>query len=90
MEEPPLKDEITLCVYGLGKTGVSVIKYLKRKGFTDFYFWDDNKVSRSNLGINSSRKEEENIFSHFLDVSDYIILSPGININKAHLKKKTY
>ncbi len=88
MEEPPLKDEITLCVYGLGKTGVSVIKYLKRKGFTDFYFWDDNKVSRSNLGINSSRKEEENIFSHFLDVSDYIILSPGININKAHLKKK--
>ena len=88
MEEPSLKDEITLCVYGLGKTGISVVNYLNRKGFTGFYVWDDYKVSRSYLKINSSRKEQEKIFSHQLDVSDYIILSPGININNAHLKKK--
>ena len=43
------------------------------------------KVKRDEI---VGQKEEEKIFSHQLDVSDYIILSPGININKAHLKKK--
>ena len=30
-------------VYGLGVTGRSVIKFLKKKNLKNFYIWDDNK-----------------------------------------------
>ena len=39
-------DEISFCIYGLGKTGNSVVKYFTRKGFTKYKAWDDNKKKR--------------------------------------------
>ena len=33
--------KLSFLVYGLGATGYSVIKYLKKKNY-NFYVWDDN------------------------------------------------
>ena len=71
---------MSFCIYGLGSTGESVIKYFKKKNFSDYVTWDDNM----------KKKRDQNFFSKNLDLVDYIILSPGINLKKAKLKKKTY
>ena len=69
-------DEISFCIYGLGKTGNSVVKYFTRKGFTKYKAWDDNK------------KKGKKAFSQYLDLAKYIVLSPGIRIEKTKFKKK--
>tara|TARA_A100001011_G_C14321181_1_gene850724 strand:+ start:3659 stop:4912 length:1254 start_codon:yes stop_codon:yes gene_type:complete len=69
---------MSFCIYGLGSTGESVIKYFKKKNFSDYVTWDDNM----------KKKGDQNFFSKNLDLVDYIILSPGINLKKAKLKKK--
>ncbi len=66
------------CVYGLGTTGMSVVNYFKRRNFSDYQIWDDN----------IKKDKEEKIYSKYLDLTDYIILSPGISLKKAKLKKK--
>ena len=38
--------KFSFLVYGLGSTGYSVIKYLKKKKVKNFYVWDDNKKLR--------------------------------------------
>ena len=91
MEDPSLildNDEMAFCIYGLGKTGMSVIDYFNRKGFTEYRAWDDDETLRSFYGFRFSGKKGEKFFSRYLDSSQYIVLSPGININKAKLKKK--
>ena len=88
MKVPSFNGERAFCIYGLGKTGKSVINFFNKKGFTKYQTWDDNKVYRSSLRGKSNRNKEEKAFSNSLDISDYIILSPGINIYKAKLKKK--
>ena len=65
------------CVYGLGTTGMSVVNYFKRRNFSDYQIWDDN----------IKKDKEEKIYSKYLDLTDYIILSPGISLKKAKLKK---
>ena len=69
---------MNFCIYGLGSTGRSVAKYLKKKNFLNVKVWDD-KIKT---------KREEKIFSNYLDYSDFIIISPGINLMNAKLKKK--
>ncbi len=69
---------MSFCVYGLGSTGESVINYFKKRDFSDYVVWDDNM----------KKKKEKIFFSENLDLADYIILSPGINLKKAKLKKK--
>ncbi len=66
-------------IYGLGVTGKSVIKFLKRSGISNYVSWDDIK-----------KKNKSNIkkFSNFLKIADYIIISPGINIKKSPLSKR--
>ena len=54
------------------------MKYLKRKNFQNIKVWDDK------IKLKSKKKN----FSKYLDFSDYIILSPGISLNNAKLKKK--
>ena len=66
-------------IYGLGATGLSVIRYFKRLKVKNFYVWDDNKIKRNQIKQRMSIKE----FSKKLDLVDYIVLSPGINIKKA-------
>ncbi len=91
MDAPSLlldNDENSFCIYGLGKTGWSVVNFLNRKGFTEYKVWDDNKILRSTRGLRDSSQKEAKLFSQHLDSTQYIVLSPGINIEKAKLKKK--
>ena len=65
--------KLSFLVYGLGVTGRSVIKFLKKKNLKNFYIWDDNKKSsfkdKRPLNLNKCIKEV-----------DFIILSPGISL----------
>ena len=75
----PIKDN-SFAVYGLGISGTSVFKYLKKKNIKKLYTWDDIK--------NKNDKKKYNLFKKKLDEVDYIIISPGINIHKTKLKSK--
>ena len=62
-------------IYGFGKTGQATFKYLKKNNNISIY--DDNKkVRKVNISTN---KINQTVF-------DYIVLSPGIDINKCKLK----
>ena len=76
----------TFAIYGLGATGRSVINFFKKKKVDNFFIWDDSKIVRDVYGV--SKKYKERYFEKILDTIDWIILSPGINIQKSRLKKK--
>ena len=65
-------------IYGLGSTGQSVIKYFKKKKVIDYQVWDDH--------IKFKNKNIKNLVRSFKKV-DYIILSPGISLQKTKYKK---
>ena len=65
-------------IYGLGQTGLSVIQYLKKKGANNLIVWDDYK---------SKQKITLKDFALKLDEVDFIVISPGISINKSKFKK---
>ena len=72
-----------IAVYGMGLTGFSVAKTLKKSG-ADVFCWDDNlkirkKIKQLNL--------ETTKFWLNKEVIDNIVLSPGIDINRCKIKK---
>ena len=75
----------SFCIYGHGTTGKSVISYFNRKGFKNYCVYDDNKNLKFNNFLNKNKKK---ISSKFLDTADFIVMSPGISLKKAKLKKK--
>ena len=75
----------SFAVYGLGATGRSVVNFLNKNKVSSFFIWDDDKGVRNAYGIN--KKYNEKYFSKILDETDWIILSPGINIEKSKFKK---
>ena len=77
----------SFAIYGLGKTGKSVINYFDRKGFENWGAWDDNAKKKDFWG-SIKKKEGERLFSKHLDSAEFIVVSPGISLNKASLKKK--
>ena len=60
-----------ILVYGLGKSGLSVLKFLKKDNEITTY---DDKIKVGNKKIRNKK-------------FDYIIISPGIDINKCKLSK---
>jgi len=68
-------------VYGLGKTGLSTIDHFKEFGFENYTIWDDKKNLQSQYSLNKKN------FIKSLDFVDYIVISPGIDINNSKLKK---
>ena len=74
----------SFAIYGLGTTGRSVIKYFNKVNFKNYTIWDDNKIIKKYWHSNKQKKER---FQKSLDFVDYIIVSPGINLKKAKLKK---
>ena len=79
----------SFCVYGLGATGQSVIDYFNReKNFADYYVWDDEAKKRNSFGLRAVEKRGKKIFSKNMDSADFVVLSPGISLKKAKLKKK--
>ena len=68
-------------IYGVGKTGISGYQYLKKNNQISLY--DDNKnifikknLKKSLLGKNKIQRSK----------FDFILISPGINVNKCNLK----
>ena len=73
-----------IAIYGMGLTGCSAAKVLKKLG-AKVYCWDDNKkvrkkVKKLNLPINKFWLNKNKNFI------DYIVISPGIDINKCKIK----
>ena len=70
----------SFAIYGLGITGKSVLNFLRKKKVKKVFTHDDKlKVVRSHNNKN---------FANHLNFVDFIILSPGININKSKFKKE--
>ena len=67
--------EHTFLVYGLGLSGLSVIRFFKKNNFKNFTIWDDNIT---NL-LKSHRTRNLELT---LNKVDYIVLSPGISAFK--------
>jgi UDP-N-acetylmuramoylalanine--D-glutamate ligase len=65
--------ELSFLVYGLGLSGQSVVKFLKRKKVKNFKVWDDKQ---KNLFKNKRAKN----LKQTLKKVDYIVLSPGISL----------
>ena len=75
----PIKDS-SYAIYGLGLSGKSVFKFLKKKNIKKIYTWDDKK--------NKNDKKKFKLFKKILDIVDYIVISPGINIQKTKFKSR--
>ena len=74
----------SFAIYGLGKTGRSIIKYFNKIGFKNYITWDDNKSLKRKWNLNERRKKR---FKSLLSTVDYIVVSPGISLKSAKLKK---
>ena len=66
-------------IYGLGKSGISSLKYLKQKN--KCFIFDDYKKKLNNKFKKFSISKTKLLNNNF----DYIVISPGININKCQL-----
>ena len=75
MFKTPKLKEHSFLVYGLGKTGSSVINFFKEKKISNFKVYDDKS---KNLFQSYKTKN----LNKTLKQVDYIILSPGISLNK--------
>ena len=71
-----------ILIYGLGKSGLSSYFFLRQNN--DVYLYDDNKNIIKNKIIKNLL-----IKSNYINKIkvDFIVVSPGINIKKCHLKK---
>lgn len=67
--------ELSFLVYGLGLSGLSVIRYFKKNKVKNFKVWDDKK---KRLFKNYRPKNLDKSLSQV----DYIILSPGVSLIK--------
>ena len=69
-------------IYGLARTGISTLNFLKNKG-NKLVCWDDKPEIRKKISKNfllkSTRQLNQNLF-------DFIVISPGINKNKCSIK----
>ena len=75
--------KFSFLVYGLGASGLSVIRYLKKKGVTDLSIWDDNSKFKNKF----KHKKTFNLNKRLQEV-DFIVLSPGISLKKTKHRKK--
>ena len=71
-----------ILIYGLGKSGLSSFKFLKKK--SEVFLYDDNQL---NIKIFETKKNLISYKKILKSRFDQIILSPGIDINKCKLSK---
>jgi len=70
-----------ILIYGMGKSGFSSYHFLKKKNYIKIY--DDKKKIIKNKSIKKFFLEKSKILKIKFD---YIVISPGINVNKCNLK----
>jgi UDP-N-acetylmuramoylalanine--D-glutamate ligase len=72
---------LSFAIYGLGLSGNSVLKYLKKNKVKEknIYCWDDEL---------KKKKFNKKKFNKSLDFVNYIVVSPGVDIKKSIFKKK--
>ena len=58
--------KFSFLVYGLGSTGLSVVKFLKKKNISNYYVWDDN--------IKLRKKFKNKFFSNLSEIFKKLIL----------------
>ena len=63
-----------ILIYGLGKSGLATFNFLKKK--SEIFLYDDNQKNFKNLISYKNLKKTK---------FDFIIISPGIDINKCQL-----
>ena len=71
-----------ILIYGLGKSGLSAFKFLKKKN--NIFLYDDNQSKIKSLKIKKNFVKYKNVSKTKFD---QIILSPGIDINRCKLSK---
>ena len=81
MSQLPKLKESSFLVYGLGLSGLSVIKFFKRNKINNFQVWDDNQKKLF-------KKYKTKNLKKTLNQVDFIILSPGISIVKNKILRK--
>ena len=70
-----------ILIYGLGKSGLSAFKYLKKQN--KIYLYDDNSIKNNDTEVKKKLINYKKIKNKKFD---YIIISPGINIHKCKLR----
>ena len=65
----------SFAVYGLGLTGKSVVNFLRKNKAHKIFKWDDHLIK--------SNKSLKDKFKKNLNIVDFIVMSPGINIKKS-------
>jgi len=71
-----------ILIYGLGKSGLSTFKFLKKKN--EIYLFDDQKVNDKNKVLKKNLVNYQELLKKNID---HIIISPGIDINRCSLRK---
>ena len=74
-------------VYGLQKSGISIIKLLEKKNI-DYKIWDDNYLIRKKLKQNFKSSLFFNPNNNNLSIFSKIFVSPGISLNHKNFKNK--
>ena len=67
-------------IYGLGKTGISSLKFLKKQKVKKIICWDDNKSLRRKFNIKDKFIDS---IKREINSVDFIVMSPGINFRKS-------
>ncbi len=69
-------------IYGFGKTGKSVKFFFKKNNIKNFFVWDDSWISKKE---SKKAKQVKTLINEIIN-SDYVVISPGIQISKAIAK----
>ena len=69
-------------IYGLARTGISTLNFLKNKG-NQLICWDDKLKTRKKISKNFLLKSTKQLNKHLFD---FIVISPGINKNNCSIK----
>ena len=67
--------ELSFLIYGLGLSGLSVIKFFKKNKINNFSIWDDKYKT-------IFKKYRARDLNKTLKKVDFIVLSPGISLMK--------
>ena len=73
-------------IYGLQKSGLSIVKFCQNNKIK-FKIWDDNSIVRNNLKKKYNNDHFFNYKKNNLNDFDKIIVSPGISIRQKKFQK---